>query len=97
MYFHIIRLRERGKPRDKKALQSDTPSAGDLRIEHQPTRELGRPSRVAFIASGSPDNEPLPRLYDADVHSMAPNGFVVTGIEIIDGVAYGQSWLCKER
>ena len=56
MYFHIIRLRERGKSRDKKALQSDTPTAGDLRIEHQPTKELGRPSRVAFIASGSPDN-----------------------------------------
>jgi len=97
MYFQVIPLRERGAPRDKKELQQAKPVAGDLRIEHQPTREFGRPCRVAFISTGSPDDGPLGKLFDAEVHSMAPNGFIVTGVELIDGVAYGQSWLCRER
>ncbi len=97
MYFHVTPLRERGRPRDKKELHAAKPVAGDLRIEHQPTNELGRPARVAFINTGGPDDGPLGRLFDAEVHSMAPNGFVVTGVELIDGVAYGQSWLCRER
>lgn len=97
MYFLITPLRERGRPRDKNELKRASPTAGDLRIEHQPCKEMGRPARVAFVNSATPDYEPLPRLYDAEVHSMAPNGFVVTGIEIIDGVAYGQSWICRER
>jgi len=97
MYFHVIPLRERGKPRDKKELQQAKPVAGDLRIEYQHTSEMGRPGRVAFICNGAPDDGPLGLLFDAEVHSMAPNGFVVTGVELIDGVAYGQSWLCRER
>jgi len=97
MYFQIIPLRERGRPRDKKELHSITPVSGDLRIEHQPTSEFGRPARVAFINTGSPDGGVVGKLFDAEVHSMAPNAFVVTGVELIDGVAYGQSWLCRER
>lgn len=97
MYFQILPLRERGVPRDKKELQHAQPFCGDLRIEHQPTGEFGRPCRVAFMSTGSPDNGPLGKLFDAEVHSMAPNRFIVTGVELIDGIAYGQSWLCRER
>ncbi|MCQ4274491.1 MULTISPECIES: hypothetical protein [Stutzerimonas stutzeri group] len=96
MYFKILPLRDHGKPRDKQQLKSISPAQGDLRIEHQPCNELGRPARVAFLCCPQPNDTPLGKLLDVELHSMAPNGFIVTGVELIDGVAYGQSWLCRE-
>lgn len=34
-------------------------------------------------------------LYDAQIHTMATLGMTITGTEIIDGVAYAQSWHCR--
>lgn len=95
MHFSILPLRDHGKPRDKQQLKGIAPVPGDLRIEHQPCSALGRPARVAFLCCPDPNSTPLGKLFDAEVHSMAPNGFVVTGVELIDGVAYSQSWLCR--
>jgi hypothetical protein len=39
--------------------------------------------------------KPLPPLHEAALSWMGPNGFVISGVEIIDGVAFAQSWWCR--
>lgn len=43
------------------------------------------------------DPDPLPPLLDATLAGMAVTGFVLSGIEYIDGCAYAQSWWCREE
>ncbi|MFJ2320053.1 hypothetical protein [Pseudomonas sp. NPDC087817] len=38
---------------------------------------------------------PLPKLLDAKLAGIAVTGFVLSGIEFIDGCAYAQSWWCR--
>lgn len=98
MIFLITPLRSQGKPLDRQHLRSAPFVRGDLRIEQHESRLLGRITRAAFINTGAPsDMGPLGTLLDVEVHSMAPNAMVVTGLEVIDGVAYGQSWLCRQE
>ncbi|MNU03109.1 hypothetical protein D3C72_2470250 [compost metagenome] len=61
---------------------------------------MGRPSLIAEVLPVQADKRsqatPLwSSLVDAHIHSMATHGMVITGTEIIDGVAYAQSWHCK--
>ena len=59
--------------------------------------QLGRATNMARIEVGVPlDHDPLPPLLDATLAGMAVTGFVLTGIEYIDGCAYAQSWWCRE-
>jgi ABC-type transport system involved in cytochrome c biogenesis permease subunit len=37
-------------------------------------------------------NRLIGELHDATLSWMGPNGFVLTGFQIINGVAYAQSW-----
>ncbi|MGF6792784.1 hypothetical protein OKW27_007121 [Paraburkholderia sp. 35.1] len=37
----------------------------------------------------------MPPLHDVELSWMGPIGFVLTGIEFIGDVAYGQSWWCR--
>ncbi|KPW22039.1 hypothetical protein ALO83_102881 [Pseudomonas cannabina pv. alisalensis] len=39
----------------------------------------------------------LPDLLDVTLATMAPNGFVLSGIEYVDGCAYAQSWWCRHQ
>lgn len=58
--------------------------------------DLGRSVRVARIAADLPlDESPLPQLLDAALVGMAVTGFVLSGIEYIDGCAFAQSWWCR--
>ena len=58
--------------------------------------ELGRAANVARVEMGMPlDPYPLPPLLDATLEGMAVTGFVMSGIEYIDGCAYAQSWWCR--
>jgi hypothetical protein len=58
---------------------------------------LGRATNVARVVVGMPlDPDPLPALLDATLAGMAATGFVLSGIEFIDGCAYAQSWWCRE-
>lgn len=58
--------------------------------------ELGRRSNVASLVAGMPKEPlPLPLLLDATLAGMAPMGFVLSGIEFVDGCAYAQSWWCR--
>jgi len=66
---------------------------GDVRVCPEVCNELGRSSNVARVWAGMPlEPEPLPQLLDATLSGMAPTGFVLSGIEYVDGCAYAQSW-----
>jgi len=96
MLVVATRMRDRGRPRDKRAIEADAPARGDLGIAHVQSAEYGRTSKVAsFHRAGAADPELLPPLHDVELSWMGPLGFVLTGIEFIDGSAYGQSWWCR--
>lgn len=54
--------------------------------------ELGRSTNVARTCLGMPlDPDPLPKLLDTTLAGMAVTGFMLSGIEYIDGCTYAQS------
>lgn len=70
---------------------------GNVMVNSENSSELGRSANVARVNVGMPlEADPLPRLLDANLAGMAVTGFVLSGIEIIDGCAYAQSWWCRE-
>ncbi|MCQ4257491.1 hypothetical protein [Stutzerimonas stutzeri] len=96
MYFNVRRRRVLGKSIDNRELSRVQPIYGDVRIVHQNPPELGRPSQVANLVFDNPlESSVIPPLMDVSLYSMATNGFTLSGIEIVDGVAYAQSWLCQ--
>ncbi|PQZ92738.1 MULTISPECIES: hypothetical protein [Pseudomonas] len=69
---------------------------GDVLVSASACNELGRSSNVACMRVGMPlEPESLPRLLDATLSGMASTGFVLSGIEYIEGCAYAQSWWCR--
>ncbi|MDX9679351.1 MULTISPECIES: hypothetical protein [Pseudomonas] len=69
---------------------------GNVMVNSTVCHELGRAANVARIEVGMPlDPDPLPPLLDATLVGMAVTGFVLSGIEYIDGCAYAQSWWCR--
>lgn len=55
--------------------------------------ELGRAANVARLMVGMPlDPDPLLKLLDATLAGMAVTGFVLSGIEYVDGCAHAQFW-----
>nr|WP_024309941.1 MULTISPECIES: hypothetical protein [Pseudomonas] len=95
MQFRVVQMRRRGVAVPKDQLRSAEPLTIDVLIEASFYEDLGRYSRVARCFTSNPGHEPLPRLFDAEINSMAPLGMVITGTEIVDGVAYAQSWWCR--
>lgn len=94
MVFNIVRMRVKGAPLTPAELSKATPVRADIAIRHE-SNVMGRSSVVAKLRF-PPNNIQWPELIDCQLHSMAPNGMVLTGTEIIDGVVYGQSWLCRD-
>lgn len=71
---------------------------GDVRVGSEALSELGRSAMVARLYDGfTTKMEGLPRLLDVTLAGMAPAGFVLSGIEIVDGCAYAQSWWCRQQ
>lgn len=71
---------------------------GNVMVSSENSVDLGRSANVARIELGMPlDPEPIPRLLDATLAGMAVTGFVLSGIEYIDGCAYAQSWWCRQE
>ncbi|MFG5864435.1 hypothetical protein [Metapseudomonas sp. CR1201] len=95
MHFDIRRLRYKGKPIEQRKLDNVQYIRGDVYIRLDMNSPMGRPSHIADILQTNPKAPTLPTLYDVQVHTMATLGMVITGIEIIDGVAYAQSWYCR--
>lgn len=69
---------------------------GDVLVNAQVSEYLGRSSNIARVSKGMPlEPDPLPLLLDATLAGMAPNGFVLSGIELVGKCAYAQSWWCR--
>ena len=95
MHLLVTPMRHKGVALDTKERRLRPPIKGDVRVKCQVNTELGRSSNVARIVMGMPlDPELLPKLLDATLAGMAPLGFVLSGIEYVDGCAYAQSWWC---
>ncbi|MEG0635784.1 MAG: hypothetical protein RR517_25035 [Pseudomonas sp.] len=92
MHFLIVPMRIRGVARPQKDIRSAVPIRGDVHLRLDEFAPLGRPSNSASILISRPGDPPLPVLYEAVMSGMSTLGTTFTGIEIIDGVAYAQSW-----
>lgn len=96
MHMLITPMRHKGIPLSPIERRSYKAIRGDVRVASEASTELGRSANVATVNSGWPlEPSPLPQLLDATLSGMVPNGFVLSGIEYVEGCAYAQSWWCR--
>ena len=96
MYFKITQMRRRGIALPWKEIHSIAPLKGDLYVQSGPCESLNRDSEIATVRKNNPlDPEPMTPLLDVRLSRMATGGFVLSGVEEIDGCVYAQSWYCK--
>lgn len=89
------RLR-RGKVLSMQEVQTTEPVVGDMVVVQGVSSLFNRNSNIArFQMTGANEAQPLPELHDATLSWMGPNGFVLTGFEVIADSAYAQSWWCR--
>lgn len=97
MFVLVTPMRTRGVPLTPKERDAYPPVHGYVMVTAQLSTELGRASNIAWILSSMPGGyEPLPKLLDVTLSRMSQTGFVLAGIEYIDGCAYAQSWWCRQ-
>jgi hypothetical protein len=96
MLIHASPMRARGKALTQHDVQTGPAVRGDMVVVQEKSQALNRYSNIArFQMSGVNDPQPMPPLHDAVLSWMGPLGFVLSGIEFVDGVAYAQSWWCR--
>lgn len=97
MHLLVTPMRRQGAaltPQERRAYPA---IRGNVMVNSENNAELGRSANVARVEVGMPmEPNPLPCLLDATLAGMAVTGFVLSGIEYIDGRAYAQSWWCRE-
>ncbi|MGN8124565.1 hypothetical protein ACTJK9_22665 [Pseudomonas sp. 22082] len=97
MHLLVTPMRSRGIALDANARRQYPAIRGNVMVNSSVCQELGRASNVARLVVGMPlDPDPLPPLLDATLAGMAVTGFVLSGIEYVDGCAFAQSWWCRE-
>lgn len=97
MHVLITPMRYRGVALGQKERRRYPAIRGNVMVNSTLCHELGRAANVARVEVGMPlDLDPLPPLLDATLAGMAVTGFVLSGIEYVDGCAYAQSWWCRE-
>lgn len=96
MHMLVTPMRRQGVALDLKERRRYSAIRGNVMVNSENSIELGRSANVARLVVGMPlDPDPLPKLLDATLAGMAVTGFVLSGIEYIDGCAYAQSWWCR--
>lgn len=96
MYVLVTPMRLRGVALDPRERRRYPAIRGNVMVNSSVCEQLGRATNIARIEVGMPlDPDPLPPLLDATLAGMAVTGFVLSGIEYIDGCAYTQSWWCR--
>lgn len=96
MHARVVPLRRQGVELSKEERRTYQPHRGDVRVMCVMDRRLGRATNVAELHPGNKrDFSQLPTLYDAKLTGMSTTGYVLSGIEFIDGCAYAQSWWCR--
>jgi len=83
-----------GKVLNKPEREALAPARGRLKLFENRIHALGRSVRVAQVLSITADAETalLPELLDAEVLFLDDDILRVRGIEMINGVAFGQTW-----
>ncbi|WP_116826406.1 hypothetical protein [Pseudomonas syringae] len=98
MQVLVIPMRRKGvalEPRERERYEA---IKGNVIVRSTHCEYLGRHSNIAWLEAGMPKEEQrLPQLLDVALTTMAHNGFVLSGIEYIDGCAYAQSWWCRHQ
>lgn len=98
MHMLVIPMRHQGVALTPQERRRYPAIRGNVMVNSENNFELGRSANVARVDVGMPlDSDPLPRLLDATLAGMAVTGFVLSGIEYIDGCAYAQSWWCRQE
>lgn len=99
MLFYVTRMRVKGRPLTPAQLHKGERLRCCISIQHESHLGMGRATVVARVggSAGPLDASPIPELLEVSLHSMAPNGMVLSGVEQIDGVSYAQSWLCRQE
>lgn len=96
MLVQAKQRRRYGIAKSQQQIERGDSVKGDLLVAQEKSDAFGRYSNVArFHQAGAADADLLPPLHDVVLSWMGPGGFVLTGIEIIDGTAYAQSWWCQ--
>jgi hypothetical protein len=96
MHMLVTPMRCRGVPLTPQERRRYPAIRANVMVNSENNAELCRSANVARVDVGMPlDPDPLPRLLDATLAGMAVTGFVLSGIEYIDGCAYAQSWWCR--
>lgn len=96
MHMLVTPMRHQGVALDLKERRRYSAIRGNVMVNSENSIDLGRSANVARLVVGMPlDPDPLPKLLDATLAGMAVTGFVLSGIEYIDGCAYAQSWWCR--
>ncbi|KDR37822.1 hypothetical protein [Caballeronia glathei] len=96
MLINATPMRVRGKALEHYEVQKTPGVRGDMIVVQEKSTALNRYSNIArFQVTGVSDPQPMPPLHDAVLSWMGPNGFVLSGIEFVDGVSCAQSWWCR--
>ena len=96
MHMLVTPMRCRGIPLTPQERRRYQAIKGNVLVNSENSSELGRSANVARVDVGMPlDSDPFLRLLDATLSGMAITGFVLSGIEYVDGCAYAQSWWCR--
>ncbi|KIY16889.1 hypothetical protein [Pseudomonas amygdali] len=96
MQVMIVPMRRKGVALERTERDRYEAIIGNVIVRSTHSENLGRYSTIAWIDVGMPkDEKPLQQLMDVTLATMAHNGFVLSGIEYVDGCAYAQSWWCR--
>lgn len=98
MHMLVIPMRCRGVALTSQERRRYPAIKGNVMVNSEISPVLGRAANVARVLVGMPlDPDPLPSLLDATLSGMANTGFVLSGIEYVDGCAFAQSWWCRQE
>lgn len=96
MRYQVTKRMLRGQPIDLTEVRALQPLVGDVQITDQRCEQLGRNSKTATVRGVNPIGlSSLPPLHEVVLSWMAPNGLVLSGLEVEDGRLYAQSWWCR--
>lgn len=96
MHMLVTPMRRLGVALDPRERRRYPAIKGNVMVSSMVCAELGRSANIARVKVGMPlEPDPLPQLLDATLSGMAVTGFVLSGIEFVNGCAYAQSWWCR--
>jgi hypothetical protein len=94
MKVEVKLLNDKGSPVPAAALKSQKRYLGALGMAEARSSVFGRSVMVAHLRSAS-DEDLLPMLHDAVVLRLEGDRIRIRGVEILNGVHYGQTWDMK--